>query len=179
MKVVIPLAEGFEEIEAVTVIDLLRRASINTVTVAAGLNPVKGSHSISITADRILNDNDEFNAIVLPGGAIGSMNLKKDPDVIKLVKKIYHSGGLVAAICAAPIILAESGILQNKKYTCYPGYETQITGGIYHSEPVVRDERIITAKGAACAIPFALKIIEVIKGEKIAKEIRDRIMTFW
>ena len=179
MRILIPLAEGFEEIEAVTTIDILRRAGIETVTAALKSNPVTGSHNITVTADILLNENDKFDAIVLPGGMPGSTNLKNDTRVINIIKKISTAGGITAAICAAPIVLSEAGILKGKKFTCYPGYEEEITEGKYINEPVVTDGKIITSMGAACTPLFALKLVELIKNKKTALQLKEQMMSFW
>lgn len=179
MKILVPLAEGFEEIEAVTIIDTLRRGSIETVTASLHSSVVTGAHKIAVTADTILKDDARYDGIVLPGGMPGSSNLKKDPRIISLIRKIYQAGGITAAICAAPIALAEAGILEGKKYTCYPGYEDEINSGKFISEPVVIDGNIITGRGAACAIPFSLKIVEILKGKDTADTLKEQMMAFW
>lgn len=179
MKILIPLAEGFEETEAVAVIDILRRAGIETVTAALGKNPVTGSHGIPVTADIIFNENDSFDAIVLPGGMPGSTNLKNNPGIIRTIKKISGSGGLTAAICAAPIVLEEAGILAGKKYTCYPGYEDRIKDAVYVLEKVVSDGTVITGAGAGCAPLFALEIVRYFKGGETVKKIKEQIVAFW
>lgn len=176
MKILVPLAPGFEETEAVSVIDILRRAGLHTVTAAVSDNPVKGSHDVKITADIMLNENDKYEAIVLPGGMPGTTNLKNDKRVISLVQSISKTGGITAAICAAPIVLAEAGVLTGKKYTCYPGFEKDIADAFFSSDPVVTDGTIITSRGAGTAIPFALKIVEILAGEKTAKEIKKSII---
>ncbi len=181
MKVLIPLAEGFEEIEAVTVIDLLRRADIHAVTAALKKNPVSGTHDILVTADcllsKVISEIVNFDAIVLPGGMPGSANLKNDPRIINIIKQINKSGGLTAAICAAPIVLSEAKILTGKKFTCYPGYEDEITEGIFTDESVASDGSIITCKGAGLATLFALAIIEFIKDKETAKRIKEQVMS--
>jgi len=179
MKILIPLAEGFEEIEAVTIIDTLRRGGIDTVTASLHMPLVTGSHGVSITADTVIGEDDKFNGIVLPGGIPGSTNLKKDTRIIKLIQKINEAGGITAAICAAPIVLAEAGVLQGKNYTCYPGYENEIKTGNFTSEPVTVDGEVITGKGAACALPFALKLVEILKGKDTADKLKEQMMAFW
>ena len=179
MKIVIPLAPGFEETEAVTVIDILRRAGLDTVTAAVSDNPVKGSHNIKITADIMLNENDKYEAIVLPGGMPGTTNLKKDKRIISLIRSISANGGITAAICAAPIVLAEAGVLSGKNYTCYPGFENEIKDAFFSTEPVVADGNIITSRGAGTAIPFALKLVEVFAGGKKAQDIKESLICFW
>lgn len=179
MKILVPLADGFEEIEAVTIIDILRRAGMETVTAALKSNPVKGSHNISINADKIFDENEDFDIIALPGGMPGSDNLKNDIRIINIIKKISKSGGITAAICAAPIVLSKAGVLKDKKFTCYPGYEEEISEGKFINEPVVSDGLIITAKGAGCAPLFALAIVELVKGKQTAQELKKQIMSFW
>jgi 4-methyl-5(b-hydroxyethyl)-thiazole monophosphate biosynthesis len=179
MRVLVPLAEGFEEIEAITIIDLLRRAGIETITAAIKSNPVTGSHGITVTADIIYNESGDFDAIILPGGMPGSTNLKNDQRVISIIKKINSSGGLTAAICAAPIVLSEAGVLKNRKFTCYPGYEKDIPEGIHINDSVVIDGSIITGMGAGPAPLFALAIIEYLKNKETAQRIKDQIIGFW
>jgi 4-methyl-5(b-hydroxyethyl)-thiazole monophosphate biosynthesis len=179
MKVLVPLAEGFEEIEAVTIIDLLRRAGIETVTASIGADTVKGSHGITITADMLLDEKTRFDAIVLPGGMPGSKNLKNDPRVISIIKEINSSGGLTAALCAAPIVLSEAGVLKKRKFTCYPGYEKEIPEGIHNKENVVIDGSIITGMGAGPAPLFALTIVEYLKDKETAQRIKEQIIGFW
>ena len=179
MRILVPLAEGFEEIEAITVIDILRRAGIETVTAALKKNPVTGSHGIPVTADKLLDDAGDFDAIVLPGGLPGSTNLRDDHRIISIIKKINAAGGLTAAICAAPIVLSEAGILKNKNFTCYPGHEKTIKEGIHIDETVVSDGLIITGKGAGPAPLFALKIVEFLKDKETADRIKEQIIAFW
>ena len=181
MKTLVLLAQGFEEIEAVTIIDVLRRANIDVTTATIDNNPVIGSHDISISADILFknaNSND-FGMIILPGGMPGSSNLKDDSDVIELLKKINNNDGYLAAICAAPIVLGQADVMKDKNFTCYPGFETQIKKATYSPEPVIVDKKIITGKGPACAIPFALKIVEIIKGKDIADNIKQGMQVYW
>ena len=174
MKVLVPLANGFEETEAITTIDILRRAGIDTVTAALQNNPVTGSHKIPVTADKLLDENEEFNAIVLPGGMPGSSNLRDDHRIIKIIKKISASNGLTAALCAAPIVLSKAGVLKGKKYICYPGFEDEIEG-IFTDKNVVVDGNIITGKGAGHAVAFALAIVNALKGEIAAQNVRESL----
>ncbi len=179
MKILVPLAEGFEEIEAITIIDTLRRAGIYVYIASLLSGSVKGSHGVELVPDGVLSDQMDYDAIVLPGGMPGSTNLKKDGRVIKLLKDISAKVGLTAAICAAPIVLAEAGLLDGKKYTCYPGYEEEIKGGQHLLEPVVADGNVITGQGAACALPFALRIVEYYKGKDVALKLKEQMMAFW
>jgi len=183
MKVLVPLAEGFEEIEAITIIDILRRAGIQTVTASLKTNPVIGAHQIPVTADMLFEEFSEktgkFDVILIPGGMPGSTNLKNDNRIISIIKSINKSGGLTGAICAAPIVLSEAGILTGKKFTCYPGYEDEITEGIHVNEKVVIDGSIITGMGAGCAPLFALTIVEYLKGKETAQKIKEEIISSW
>ncbi len=181
MRVLIPLADGLEEIEAVTIVDVLRRAEIEVTTSTLGHNPVSGSHGIAIKADTVLDDikYSEFGSIVLPGGMPGSKHLKDDKRVVSLVQDIYKQNGIVAALCAAPMVLGHAGILEGKKATCYPGFEHELIGAEYIPEPVIADDTIITGKGPGCAIPFALKLVEVMKNQSIAQELKEAMQVYW
>jgi 4-methyl-5(b-hydroxyethyl)-thiazole monophosphate biosynthesis len=178
MPILVPLAEGFEEIEAVAVIDLLRRGGIEVITAALGTNPVTGSHGIPVTADTKLGQSTSFSGIVLPGGGLGTENLKNDRRIRDLVRLIHDEKGLTAAICAAPSVLAAAGIMKGIRFTCYPGFEDEIKGqgGIYTGDPVVKDGCIITGKGAGCAVQFALALIEELKSPEAARGIKEQII---
>ncbi len=182
MNILVPLAEGFEEIEAVTIIDVLRRADIKVTTAYIDKNPVTGSHDIPVTADieiKTINES-EISGIVLPGGMPGSDNLKKNNKVIELVKKINLNGGLTGAICAAPIVLGHAGLLHGKKATCYPGFEEHLKGAIIVKKgPVVTDGNIITARGPGCAMAFALEIIASVNGEDQMTRLKNSMQVYW
>lgn len=179
MPILVPLAEGFEEIEAIAVIDLLRRGGVEVITASLGKNPVTGSHKIQVTADTLLGQPARFSGIILPGGAQGTQNLKNDQRIIDLIRVLHNSSALTSAICAAPSVLAQAGIMKGVRFTCYPGYENEIIdcGGIHTGSPVVKDGHIITAKGAGCAVQFALTLLEELKGPETAKSIKEQIMT--
>ena len=181
MKAAVPLVEGFEEIEAVTIIDVLRRAAIETVTLYTDSESVRGSHDITVHADTPFNEVSaaDFSAVILPGGMPGSTTLRDKKEIISFIQEIYSGGGYAAAICAAPIALAKAGILQGKKFTCAPGFESQITGAIHQPDPVVADERIITARGASCSIPFALKLVELLKDPETSENLKKSMQTYW
>jgi 4-methyl-5(b-hydroxyethyl)-thiazole monophosphate biosynthesis len=174
MKILVPLAEGFEEIEAVSVIDVLRRANLDVTTAFIKSNPVRGSHNIPVTADRPLAElkATDFNTIVLPGGQPGSDNLKKSDTVISFIKHIFSKGGHVAAICAAPTVLAHAGVLYGKKVTCFPGYEKALEGANVTGNPVEVDGTVITGIGAGCAVMFALELVKVFAGAKVSAELK-------
>lgn len=181
MNIVVPLAEGFEEIEAVTIIDILRRGDINVTTAFLDKNPVIGSHRIPVTADAdfaSLSPSD-FNGIVLPGGMPGSRHLKDDVRVIDFIKAVYSHNGYIAAICAAPIVLEHAGILNGRRVTVFPEYVSVIQSAEVTGEPVVVDEHLITGKGAGAAIDFALALVSEMSGADKSKKIRASMQVFW
>ena len=181
MNVLVPLAEGFEEIEAITIIDTLRRASIKVITASLKDTQVTGSHDITVTADTTLANaiNSTYEMIILPGGMPGSKNLTEDQRIIDLVQNIYTNNGYIAAICAAPMVLGKAGIIKGKNATCFPGVEDKMTEAIPSAEPVVQDGNIITGRGPACTIPFSLKIVEIIKGKEAALKIQNAMQVYW
>ena len=176
MKVLVPILQGFEEIELVSIVDILRRAGL--IVVLAGRNKsVIGAHNIILKSDCDLSEINvsEFSAIALAGGYNGMINLCNDDFVIKTVQEINAQGRLVAAICASPIVLGKAGVLKNK-FSCYPNCENSIESSAkYCAEKVVIDENIITANGPASAALFALAIVEYLLGrekrDEVAKEL--------
>ena len=176
--VLVYLAPGFEEIEAVTIIDLLRRADIDVTVAGLEEGAVTGSHGISIQSD-VYYENinpDEFDYMVLPGGQPGTNNLKKNLKVIDSLKKFYNENKLIGAICAAPTVLQEAGILNGKRVTSYPSEQNVFYTSIYQSSAVVKDDNIITSRGVGTAIDFALDLIGEIKGENVKQETAARIL---
>lgn len=168
------LAEGFEEIEALTPVDVLRRAGLELKTVAVGNGKsVKGAHGIEVVADILESEltADIPEAVILPGGMPGTLNLEESPIVIDTLLSAMSNNSLVCAICAAPSILGICGYLKHRKATCYPGFEEYLDGAIFTDERVVRDGNIITAKGMGCAAEFALQIAEALCGKEKADEI--------
>ena len=168
------LAEGFEEIEALTPVDVLRRAGLEVKIVAVGdSKTVKGSHGIAVVADILESEIEDTNldAIILPGGMPGTINLEESPIVIEALLRAMSSNSLVCAICAAPSILGISGYLKHRKATCYPGFEEYLDDATYVDERVVRDGNVITAKGMGCAAEFALCIVEALCGKEKADEV--------
>ena len=166
------LAEGFEEIEALCVLDLLRRNKIETKTVGVTGKTVNGSHGIPVICDVTENEldiNDSFDMIILPGGLPGSDNLHASNVVDAFIKKANEKNKFICAICAAPYVLGVRGILNGKKATCYPGFQDRLEGAIYVNEGVVRDGKIITGRAMGSATDFALEIIEALL-DKDARE---------
>ena len=178
-KVAVHLAEGFEEIEAVSIIDVLRRANIETLVVSVTNNKaVTGSHGIQITADVLFEEVDysAVDMIVLPGGLPGSNNLKNHSGLGKQILDFHKNGKPLGAICAAPLVFGNLGILKNQKATCYPGFENQLHGAEVTGAEVETSGKIITGKGAGVAIQFALKIVESLKGKTLADELAKKMI---
>jgi len=173
------MAEGCEEIEALTVVDLARRAGIEVAMISvSGKKEVKGAHNITFMTDIPAEymDFDMLDGIVLPGGMPGTLNLGASQYVQKVIADFASSKKLVAAICAAPSVLGEAGLLNGKKATCYPGMENQLVGAKAETDKVVVDGNIITSRGMGTAIPFALEIISYLLDEKTAKELGESIV---
>lgn len=172
------LAEGFEEIEGLTVVDLLRRAEIAVATVSVtGSVRITGSHGITVEADGLFEDYDyrEADMLVLPGGMPGTKNLAAHEGLVSLLKRFREEDKALAAICAAPSILGENGLLKGKKVTCFPGYEDKLLGAEATGQKAVRDGNIITGKGMGTAIDFSLEIINFLKDKETAERIGKTI----
>jgi protein deglycase len=173
------LAEGFEEIEAITVIDVLRRAAIDTLVVSiTGKTEVTGSHGILVKAEVLFEEVDfeRVEGMILPGGMPGSRNLKNHEGLNQRLTKFNQERKLLGAICAAPMVLGELGILNGKNVTCYPGFDQYLGLANLKSDPVVEDLNIITGCGAGAAIQFALRIVERLKGRELAEETGRKMM---
>ncbi len=175
------LADGFEEIEAVTTIDLLRRAGLATITVAIGDSlEVQGANHIPLIADIALAsvDYDNAQALILPGGLPGVTNLNASEKLRDLLQKAYADKKLLGAICAAPMIFGQQGFLEGREATCYPSFEEHLKGykPVPENQGVVVVDNIITAKGAGCTIPFALAIIEQLCDKQTAEDIAKAII---
>ena len=171
------LANGFEEIEALATVDILRRAGVEVVTVGVGGRNAVGAHGIAVCADIVEDELDiaAIDGVVLPGGMPGTTNLEASAVVQAAVKSAYERGLLVAAICAAPSILGHGGYLNGKKATCYPGFEPELTNAAVINEGVVRDGSIITASGAGVAVDFALELVRYLVSDEMAESIRRGI----
>lgn len=171
MKVAVLLANGFETLEALTVVDILRRGEVECNTFSLEGNEVTTSHNIKIKADKSIMDEEinSYDFLVLPGGMPGSINLRDDERVIELVKKFNEKNKWVCAICAGPIVLGKAGITEGKNVTCYPGFEEELGNCNYKNDMVVVDGNIITGRGPAAAIPFAFEILSKISEEKAEK----------
>lgn len=170
MQALVPLAEGFEELEAVTIIDVLRRAGVEVTVAALATSPVTGSHAIRVEADALLAavQGDAFDAVVLPGGP-GAKRLRDDERVKAVVRRLAGEGRLVAAVCAAPIALEAAGVLAGKRATVYPG--NTLPSAEQVEARVVVDGSIITSRGPGTALEFALAVVAALAGPLRAAEI--------
>lgn len=172
-NVLVPVADGIEEIEAVTIIDVLRRAGLSVRVCSIEDREVTGANGIKIMADSIFLDEvvEDYDAIVLPGGTNGARLFQAFSPLVKALKTFAKSGKLVAAICASPaLVLEPSGILEGKKATCYPAFKRELSRFI--DEKVVEDQNVITSQGPGTALAFALKLVQRLAGEKKAEEVR-------
>ena len=172
--VLVPLAPGFEEIEAVTIIDVLRRAGVEVRVAALGHGPVTGAHGITLATNCGLGevDADGLAMLVLPGGQPGTTNLKADARVLELVRRLDASGRHVAAICAAPSVLAAAGVLEGRSATSHPSVRDQLAGAkVVGSPRVVRAGRVLTSQGVGTALEFALELVAELRGAARAREL--------
>ena len=174
MNVVVLLAPGFEEIETVTIVDVFRRAGITTVLAGISNPPIPGGHGIKVMPDASLDEIGEYDAVVLPGGNPGYLNLERDQRVLKLIQEAYSSGKYIGAICAAPHVLGEAGIMKGVTATCYPGIE--VKGARHVDQRVVQHGKIITSQGPGTAMDFALSLVEVLTTEQNAQEVRRALL---
>ena len=168
------LAKGFEELEALAPVDILRRAGIMVKTVGVTGKRVSGSHGISVNCDITINDAvfDQLDGIVLPGGLPGTTNLEENETVHKFIDYAWDNNKIIGAICAAPMILGHKGLLHGKNATCYKGFEKELSGARIIDRPAVRDGNIVTGWGAGGALDFALLYLEAISdNEELAKKI--------
>lgn len=178
-KIGIFLADGFEEIEGLTVVDILRRAGMEAEMVSVmGRKEICGSHKISVQADELYENVDfaKFDGVVLPGGMPGTLNLGAHAGVNETIKSFAGEGKLVAAVCAAPSVLGQAGILQGRKAACYPGYEDKLAGAEVVYDEVAEAGNIITSRGMGTTIAFALRITAYLAGEDKAKELAEKII---
>lgn len=175
VKVLVPLAEGFEELEAVTIIDLLRRAGFEVITAGLDDQPVRASRNTIVIPDTSLDQvmQDEFDLIALPGGLPGADNLRDDENIQTLIKQQHQTGKKIAAICAAPKALVSAGILDGRTITCYPGAldHEPVSGINISSDSVVIDGNITTSRGPGTAMDFALTLIEQLADKKLSNSV--------
>ncbi len=172
------LSSGFEEIEAVTIIDLLRRADIKVTVAGLQKDLVTGSHNINIKPDVYYKEvnHNSFDALILPGGQPGSANLKADAQVLNWIQERHLQGKMLAAICAAPTVFHAAGITKNLQLTSYPSEKEVFSDSHYSEETVVTDGAVITSRGVGTAIEFSLKLIEKLQGSAAAQTVAERIL---
>jgi protein deglycase len=178
-KVLVPLAEGFEEIEAVAIIDLLRRAGIEVHTASLDGPRVTGSRGVTVLADQALDAvaEDDYDMIVLPGGMPGAKHLKDDPRVISLLRRYAAEGRFTAAICAAPSVLAHAGLLEERAATSFPGFlSAESAPGLrLCDDSVVIDGKVVTSRGAGTAMEFGLALIGLLAGADARRQVEERL----
>ncbi len=172
------LANGFEEIEALCPLDLLRRAGLEVTTVGIGGEMICGSHGITVAADipEGMYADPAPDMIILPGGMPGSKNLDESRTVDTVLKVAARHGAYIAAICAAPMVLGPRGLLEGKEAICYRGSEKELTGAILSDKKVVRDGNVITAAGMGVALDFGLELVKALKGEAVASALRSAVL---
>lgn len=179
MQVFVCLADGFEEIEALTAVDLLRRVGISTAMVSmAETLEVAGGHGIKVLADSLFADTDfaDGNMLVLPGGKRGTDCLAEHEGLRELLLTYAREGKYLAAICAAPSVLGKHGLLAGKRAVCYPGFESYLTGALVGEESVVVDGTVITSRAMGTSTAFGLALVELLKGKEIARELSEAIL---
>ena len=177
-KVIVPFAEGFEEIEALTIVDILRRANVEVTMCGLGSLHVKGAHGVTIVADALLSeiDSSAYDMIALPGGLPGATNLAADATTQALLRAFDQKGKAIAAICAAPYALKTAGILK-KNYTCYPGFQTKIAGDGYNAvDKIVHDGNITTSQGPSTAMLFALDLVAQLCSSEMALQLKKDLL---
>ncbi len=177
-RVAVILAEGFEEVEAIAIVDVLRRAEIDTVIAGLHLGPIASARKVMVIPDTVIDTvkADDFDMIVLPGGQPGSDNLNADPRVKELIKSFSQKGKLTGAICAAPYVLANAGVLQGKHVTAYPSYKDRLGGAVYEEKSVVVDGNVLTSRGAGTALNFGLAIVEKLVSKEKAQKIKEAML---
>lgn len=179
IKVLVPLAEGVEEMEAVIVIDVLRRAGFSLVTAGLTEGPITASRGVRLLPDTTLDGVRalDFDVLVLSGGK-GAALLKRDPRVLAAVRDLHEAGRWICAVCAAPLVLQEAGILAGRRVTCFPGVAEQLTATVRLNERVVVDGKLITSQGAGTSLEFALAIVRHVGGEELAGRVGHDMVAF-
>ncbi len=179
IKVLVPLAEGVEEMEAVIAIDVLRRAGFTVVTAGLQAGPLTASRGVRLLPDTTLDAVRalDFDALVLPGGK-GVALLKQDARVLDAVRALHAAGRWMCAVCAAPLVLQEAGILVGRRVTCFPGVAAQLTATARLNERVVVDGKLITSQGAGTSLEFALAIVRAVGGDELARRVGAEMVAF-
>ena len=172
------LADGFEEVEAITPADFLRRAGVDVRLVGIGGGVITGGHGIAVTADTTIDEMSETpEAVIIPGGMPGAENVAASKKALELIRNTFDAGRLVAAICAAPaVVLQKAGVLAGRKATCYPGFESRFQGCVFSADRVVVDGNLITSRGPGTAAEFAVKLVEALAGAEAASDIHRKTL---
>jgi len=177
-KAALLLAPGFEEIEAMCVVDTLRRAGVTVVLAGLHDGPVEAGHGVKVIPDCGIDElaAEEFDAVILPGGYPGYVNLGADARVLALVRTAFETGKIVAAICGAPVILGRLGIVKGKRATIFPGKEKDLTGAKPVHDPVVVDGTVVTSQGPGTALEFAITLAQLLVGERKVRELKEALV---
>jgi 4-methyl-5(b-hydroxyethyl)-thiazole monophosphate biosynthesis len=176
-KACVLLADGFEELEAVTIIDVLRRADVHVTILALSGQKARGAHELVLEADQPFELNqDHWDLVALPGGQPGANHLRDHPGVRELLRRQSQSEGLLAAICAGPIALSAAECIGGRRVTCFPGYEDQLVDAKVVDEDVVHDGKLITGRGPGVALEFSLKLVELLVSPHAAKELGQKMV---
>lgn len=178
-KVLVLLPPGFEDIEAVTIVDILRRGGARVTLAGTSQGPVEGSRGIKIVPDCLFDtvSSTDFDLVVLPGGQPGTSNLQKNDKVLAFLKTMHSAGKLVGAICAAPLVLQDAGLLKGKNATCHPSVRENLHSAHYREERVVVDGNIITSQAPGTAMEFSLKLLEVLFNKERAITVNTGVMS--
>ncbi len=178
MKVIILIAEGFEEIETATVYDVLKRAGVDVITAGLNAGTVTGSRGLKIVVDEKIGKRNvsDIDGLVVPGGYPGYVNLANSPEALKLIKEMADKGKHLASICAGPVVLEKAGVITGRTVTCFPGMEDELQTAIFSPERVVQDGNIITSRGPGTALDFALKLAEAWVSPDVARKLREEMV---
>jgi 4-methyl-5(b-hydroxyethyl)-thiazole monophosphate biosynthesis len=177
-RVLVPFAEGFEEIEAITIVDILRRAGAEVTTVGLEKRNVEGSHGIKLITDKVLAEvlSDAWDMVVLPGGVPGAPTLMEDPRIIQLLKDQARANKTSAAICAAPAVLEKAGLTTRKEVTSHPAWADQMTTAIHTAARVQTADLLVTGQAAGSAMEFAFKLVETLFGAEKVNEVNTGVL---
>jgi len=177
-QVLVPLAHGFEEIETVTIVDILRRAGARVILAGTASGPIKGSRGVVVVPDALLQEvlAQSFDLVVLPGGQPGTDNLMADERVKTLLKSMQAGGKPIAAICAAPLVLHAAGILAGRTVTSHPSVKERLRGVTYSENRVVRDGQVVTSRGPGTALEFALALVDLLFGPDMVDKVNQGVM---
>jgi 4-methyl-5(b-hydroxyethyl)-thiazole monophosphate biosynthesis len=177
-RVIVPCSDGFEEIEMMTIIDVLRRAGVDVVLASLDGTAATGRSGVKVTADMNMDEAAamDFDMVVLPGGLPNAYTLRDDSRVIELIKKTASKGSTVAAICAAPAALEKAGVLKGREATNYPSLKSDLESCSYQEKTVVQSGNVITSRGPATAMEFALKLAETLAGAQIAAQVAEDLL---